>query len=163
MSRPPEQLVDLIRDVPRLWRSLIDRRLRPLGLSQAKWRVLAYASRQTAPVTQTELADFLGIETPTLVRLLDRLTEGGWVQRKACPGDRRVRRVHLTPKAQRVTMQIEIAVAEVREQLFAGLSPVQIEQCVDTLSRVQRAAVAALAADAVAATPAGPARKDKGS
>lgn len=144
--RSTDALVDLVRDVPRLWRSLIDRRLRPLGLTQAKWRVLVYAARQKHPVSQTELAEVLGIETPTLVRLLDRLSAAGWVRRKPCPNDRRIRRVELTRKALLVSNQIDATVRAVREELFAGLSADELDQCEATLRHIRDAAERALAA-----------------
>ena len=51
----------------------MDRRMKPLGMSQATWRTLYWLDREGGGVTQTALAERMGIEGPTLVRLLDNL------------------------------------------------------------------------------------------
>ena len=68
-----QEFVLLMRTVPRDWRAAIDRRLAPLGLSQAKWQPLLYLLRAEEPPTQADIARFLEVESPTVVRLLDRL------------------------------------------------------------------------------------------
>jgi len=80
MMRPMSDTQDflfLLKTLPRDWRRVLDRRLAPLGLSQAKWQPLLYLSRADGPTTQTALANYLDIESPTLVRLLDRLADDG--------------------------------------------------------------------------------------
>ena len=49
-------------------------------------------------VTQSELADLMELEKLTLGRLLDRLEEKEWVERRADELDRRVNRLFLTDK-----------------------------------------------------------------
>ena len=85
----------LLNDVARLLRTSYDRRIRKLGLTRAQWWVLTHLYRGDG-VSQTELADILEIEKPTLGRLLDRLEAKGWVRRAHDAADRRVWRVHLT-------------------------------------------------------------------
>lgn len=133
-----QDFVHLLKTLPRDWRAVIDRRLAPLGLSQAKWQPLLYLSRENAPRTQTEIAQFLDVESPTLVRQLDRLAADGWIERKACPGDRRARHVVLTPRARKVCAEIEAVVVDVRRQLLADISETELRQCVKTLRRVQQ-------------------------
>ena len=64
----------------RAWRTRLDQRLRPLGLSQGKWRTLIHLSQGGNKLTQKEIADRMGIEEPTLAGLLDRLQEDGWIE-----------------------------------------------------------------------------------
>ena len=54
----------------RTWRAELDRRLNHLGLSQARWLVLLHLARHPEPPTQSELAQMVGVECPTLARLL---------------------------------------------------------------------------------------------
>jgi len=133
--------------VPRDWRAVLDRRLAPLGLSQAKWQPLLYLLRADGPPTQAEIARHLEIESPTLVRLLDRLEADGWIVRKHCPGDRRARRIHLTARAKSVCDEIETAVIEVRRQLLDAVSPTEMAQCIDVLRRISAAATVLLDSD----------------
>ena len=52
---PPENVGFIIGDVSRMLRTVYDRRVEPLGLTRAQWRVLARISRNEG-CTQTELA-----------------------------------------------------------------------------------------------------------
>lgn len=143
-----QEFVQLMRTLPRDWRAAIDRRLAPLGLSQAKWQPLLYLLRAEGPPTQTEIARHLDIESPTLVRLLDRLESDGWIERHHCPGDRRARRIHLTARAKAICDEIESTVVSVREQLLATVSERELLQCLDVLRRIHEAASQLAASDA---------------
>lgn len=148
-----QEFVQLMRTVPRDWRAAIDRRLAPLGLSQAKWQPLLYLLRAEGPPTQTEIARYLDIESPTLVRLLDRLEADGWIERKHCPGDRRARRIHLTERARAVCDAIETTVIDVRQQLLGSVTPAEMAQCLDVLRRIHAATERLTAGEP---SPAGP-------
>lgn len=135
-----QEFVQLLRTVPRDWRAAIDRRLAPLGLSQAKWMPLLYLMRAEGPSTQTEIAKHLEIESPTLVRLLDRLAADGWIERKTCPGDRRARHIYLTSRARAACVEIETIVAGVREQLLKDISQAELLRCIEFLRRIDQSA-----------------------
>lgn len=155
-----QDFVHLLKTLPRDWRAVIDRRLQPLGLSQAKWQIMLYLHREGGPRTQTEIAQFLDIESPTLVRQLDRLAADGWIERKSCPGDRRARHIVLTPRARKTAAEIEAVVGEVRQQLLAGISKSELSQCLATLRRVQQTTALMLeTASAPVAESASPAKK----
>jgi len=94
MGLPQESFSGLLHETARLWRTELDRRLRPLGLSQAKWRMLLNISC-SENCTQAELAARLGVEAPTVVGLLDRLSADKLVERRESPHDRRSKTVHL--------------------------------------------------------------------
>ena len=97
----PEAFAPLLHGTARAWRLKLDERLKPLGLSQARWRTLLHLSRAAHPVTQAELAERLGVEEPTLVNLLHRLEQAGWVKRVNSAEDRRCKTVKLQPRARR--------------------------------------------------------------
>lgn len=65
---------DLARLV-RLWRALIDHRLKPLKLTQTHWVTLYNISQLPPEQSQIQLAKAIGIEQPSLVRTLDQLEE----------------------------------------------------------------------------------------
>ena len=58
-----------------------DRRSRALGLTRSQWWVLNNLYFKQG-ITQSELADLLDVEKPTLGRLLDRLEAKGWIARR---------------------------------------------------------------------------------
>lgn len=108
--------------VSRRWRSRLDERLKHVGLTQARWATLLHLSR-TGPVSQRELAGTIGIEGPTLVRLLDGLERQGLIERHACGSDRRVKMVHLTDKAQPILQEITRIAGQLRAELLADIPP----------------------------------------
>src|SRR5207245_11802060 len=98
----PESSGAMLGGTARAWRMKLDQRLKPMGLSQAKWRTLIHLSRAPEPLTQSQIAERTGIEEPTLVTLLHRLEKEGWVVRKTSARDRRCKTVHHPPRAQKV-------------------------------------------------------------
>jgi len=132
-----EQLGRAIGDVARAWRNKVNERLRPMGLSEAKWTTLLYLSRCEGGLIQVELAKRIGIEGPTLVRLLDRLEADGWVKRKLSKTDRRSKVIVLGRKAQPVLKEIRAIVHGLREECMAGLSEREIAATLRVLQRVR--------------------------
>ncbi len=120
----------------RAWRAELDRRLSHLGLSQARWLVLLHLARHAAAPTQRELAQSVGVEGPTLARLLDGLEAQGLVRRQAVAEDRRAKRIALTPKADVLIADIENIAAAVRNEVLTGISEEEIAACQKILSRI---------------------------
>jgi len=89
-----------VHEVAKAFRARIDERFRPLGLSKSTLGVIGALACSQKPLTQRELAEAIFVEGPSLVRLLDRLEATGWVKREPAPGDRRMKHVHLTEKAE---------------------------------------------------------------
>jgi len=111
--------------VARRWRTRLDSRLRSMGLTQARWMALLELSR-AAGLTQRDLAATLGIEGPTLVRLLDGLEEQGLIERQSCPDDRRAKRVRLTEAAAPVLREIRKIADATRGELLEGVDPADL-------------------------------------
>jgi MarR family transcriptional regulator for hemolysin len=130
----------LLHGVARAWRLKLDERLKPMGLSQAKWRTLMHLSVAPGPLTQAEIAAHLGIEEPTLVTLLHRLEGDRWVARKHAAHDRRCKTVHLAPRAQRVIEQISAAAFKLRHELLDDISPSELRTCMRVLERIRQKA-----------------------
>ena len=110
----------LIGDVSRMIRTVYDRRVEPLGLTRAQWRVMTRLNRLES-CTQTELATALEIEKPTLGKLIERLEVKGWVDRRADPNDARSKRLYLTPAARPVLAEMHNEAEDVVAGIFAGL------------------------------------------
>ena len=131
-----------------LWRLALDRRLKPFGFSQASWRVLIALKWEAEGCPQIRLAEQLGIEAPTLVRLLDRMESQGWVARQPDPRDRRSKRVVLTPASLALAAEMEGQVEALRAELLAGYEPAALEAAIAVLEGVYDRAAASLAGDA---------------
>ena len=126
----------LLTDVARLLRNAYDRRVRELGLTRSQWWVLNHLFRHPG-ATQSELAEILEIERPTLGRLLDRLEAKGWVRREHDARDRRAWRVHLTEAVEPTLRTLRKVAAELMRDALAGLSAAERERFVDTLLAIK--------------------------
>lgn len=126
----------LLNDVARLLRNAYDRRVRSLGLTRSQWWVLNQLFRNPG-LNQSELAEILEIERPTLGRLLDRLEAKGWVRREHDARDRRAWRVHLTDAVEPAMRTLRKVAAELMRDALAGLSAGERERFVDTLLAIK--------------------------
>jgi len=126
----------ILHDVARLLRTTYDRRVRELGLTRSQWWVLTHLFRKDG-ITQSELADILELEKPSLGRLLDRLEAKGWVRRAEDARDRRAKRIHLTEAAQTPMKVMREIAAGVREDALSGLSAAEQDRFVDVLLTIK--------------------------
>lgn len=78
----------LLHDVARLLRKRFEQRAKDLGLTRSQWQTLAYLANNEG-IHQAGLAEILEIEPITLVRILDKLSDRGLVERRQHPSDRR--------------------------------------------------------------------------
>lgn len=139
MQTDPERMLGfVIHDVSRLLRRRYEQyaRAERLGLTRTQCSVLAHLARQEG-INQATLAQILDIEPITLVRLLDRLQEGGFIQRKPDPQDRRAYVLELTAKARPMLERIYDLAAKVYEEAQAGLSKAETEHLLALLHRTK--------------------------
>ncbi|QEH79342.1 MarR family transcriptional regulator [Sphingomonas sp. C8-2] len=123
-------------DIARQSRYWFDARARSRGLTRAQWRVLLCLDRSDGP-TQSEVAEMLDVERITLCRMVDRLSEGGLVERRADPADRRVWRLYLTDKAAPLVEELTDIANEMENNLLAPLDAGQRETLTDLLTIVR--------------------------
>lgn len=85
----------LVADVSRLMRRAFQQRLVGSSLTLAQARALVYVARHEG-LRQVELAEMLEVQPITLARLIDQLANGGLVERRPDPSDRRAYQMFLT-------------------------------------------------------------------
>lgn len=136
MRSQDEQFAETLHLAAHGWRTALNRRLRPLGYSRSRWMVLLYISRNDA-IPHRELADRLGIESPTLVRLVDRMEADGLLERRADESDRRVKRLHLSTEGRKEVERIRAYAADLRKELLAGLDKTEIGGALEVLNRIR--------------------------
>lgn len=119
-----ERLGFLIHDAARMMRKRFEMLGSSYGLSAAQWRLLVRVVKDEG-VAQARLAELLEIEPISVSRLLDRMEEGGWVERRQDAADRRVRMIFPTDKSRDAFGAIKSVAGEVFEQALAGLSQEQ--------------------------------------
>ena len=111
----------------RRWRALLDERLRPLGHSASRMEAMATIANSPTCTPQIEIAKRIGIEGPTLTRILDMLERDGLVQRLADPSDRRSKHIRLTSAGEDALDEILAVVGALRGQLLDSLDPAAID------------------------------------
>lgn len=124
-------------ETARAWRTKLDQRLRPLGLSQGKWTTLVHLAWGGDKLTQRDLASRIGIEEATLAGLLDRLQTDGWIERKTSVHDRRCKTVHLRPRSKKVLSKIFETAHELRQELIGEVTPGELETCMRVLTHIR--------------------------
>jgi MarR family transcriptional regulator, transcriptional regulator for hemolysin len=114
------ELFDALASVNRKLRALFDARVKARGLTLSRARALFALSKRDG-LNQRELADELGIETPTIVRLLDGMEKQGFIERRVEASDRRAKQIHMTARGRNIAGEIDKLACEIREQVLGGV------------------------------------------
>ena len=122
--------------VARRWRNLMNEELRAVGQSQARWGTLYWIAVFGDTVNQTELADRIGVEQPTLGRVLRDLEAEGLIERAAGSQDRRAKVIRLTPAAKPVMKQINRIADATRARLLRGIDPADLTVCMAVFAQI---------------------------
>jgi MarR family transcriptional regulator, transcriptional regulator for hemolysin len=117
----------------RKWRRTSHGVLAAFNVSEACATPLLTASRLGSAVRQVTLADHIGIEGPSLVRLLDQLCAAGLMRRDEDPEDRRAKTVVLTAEGRAVTAKMEEELVTLRAQALKGVSRDDLEAALRVL------------------------------
>ncbi|WP_353152597.1 MarR family transcriptional regulator [Herminiimonas fonticola] len=131
------ELGQTIGDISRAWRYQMNQRLKPFGLNLSTRQVLVQLHRHPQGLMQRDLARKLGIESPTLVRLLDILEEKEWIQRTTLASDKRRKYAVLTPKANEQLKIIEKLSKELRAEMMQGLSLSEISDATQVMRKMK--------------------------
>lgn len=127
----------LVHDIARMMKKHFDRRAKAMGLTRAQWMALSVLRRNVG-INQVELADKLDVEPMTVARLVDRLEEAKWVERRTDPVDRRAKRLYLTPRAQQIANQLRVLGLEVRYDALAGVTAKEHAELARILNKIRQ-------------------------
>ena len=137
MSDLEERFSGALHNTSRAWRQALDRRLKYLGVSQASWMTIAVAAKARLPLSQSELADSLGVEGATMVAMIDRLVKAGFVVRQPSSTDRRVKRVVLTESGNLLYDKVRAEAAAFRKELLANVDPKKLLAATELLEGLE--------------------------
>lgn len=127
----------VLHETARLLGKRYDQRAKFLGMTRAQMQLLAYLVYHEG-INQAGLADLLEIEPISLARLIDRMEQAGWVERRPDPKDRRAWLLYVTEKTKPVFAQMIEVGQEVRAEALHGLAPQERDQILELLLRVRR-------------------------
>jgi len=120
----------------REWRKLCNDKLRDIGQTQARWETLFLVSFSGNDAPQSELARLIGIEGPTLVRMLDVLEQDGLIRRRQSEADRRVTLNSLTEKGEAAIEEIKQITNALRREVLDDLPSEELAIAQRVLSRI---------------------------
>ena len=123
----------------RAYKAAADRVAGTFALSHASGWPVVMIARLGDGVRPGTVAEALGVEPPSLVRIIDQLVTAGLVTRQDDPADRRAKTLHLTPEGRHCAAQLEELLLPFRRELFAGLPQADIEACVRVLTQLDAA------------------------
>jgi MarR family transcriptional regulator for hemolysin len=106
-----------------------------IGITITQSKVI-FALYLHSGLTQRELADKIGVESPTLVPIIDKMEEDGYVERKFDPQDRRIKRVYNTSKIDSLwDSMIECAI-KIRKVSTKKVSEQEIKSAIVVIKKI---------------------------
>lgn len=126
----------LLADVSKIWRHQLNVELKPYGLNCTLRTLLQELTETPDGLMQRELAQRAGIESATLVGLVDRLSAAGWVERQVSTQDRRRKTVRLTKAGRQVLARSESVIKALRQKILDGACAEDLEACIRVFAEI---------------------------
>src|ERR1700751_551045 len=142
-------------EVQRLMRAYADTEAARYGITRAQWAVLAKVERHEG-MKQTELAEQLEMQPITLTRLIDKLCDNGWIERRGDETDRRVNRLYLKKAARPLLGKLAGLRSELTATALDGIDPTDAHRMLAQLETIKENV-----RNAIQNTEAGLARKEQ--
>jgi len=120
----------------RALRKALDSELGQYGITFAQWQVLAGLALE-GETSQVKLAELIGVEGPTLVRILDRMEQKGWIRRKVSLRDRRQKLISPTKKVEGVWKKMTECAHGVRDGAVKGISAKDVANLQKLLKKIR--------------------------
>lgn len=106
-----------------------------IGINLAQSKVIFALYMQSGP-TQRELADKIGVESPTLVPIIDKMEKDGYVKRRSDDNDRRIKRIYTTPKADLLWDYMTECAAQIKKVSTKDLSEQEIKSALGVVKKI---------------------------
>jgi MarR family transcriptional regulator for hemolysin len=123
-------------ELHRLLRAYADKEAARFGITRAQWAVLAKIERGEG-MKQTELAELMEMQPITLTRLIDKLCEQGWIERRSDAADRRVNRLYLRKAGRQLLGRISGLRSELTATALEGINPAEAHRLLAQLEQVK--------------------------
>ena len=130
------KITTVMSQVARLMRRSFDQRAREIGVTRPQWQVLSVL-RNHEGIKQGGLADILEVEPITAGRMIDRMQEAGFVERRPDPTDRRAWRLFLTKRGAQLIEQLEPLARDTSALALEGVSLADKAHLLETLERMR--------------------------
>jgi MarR family transcriptional regulator, transcriptional regulator for hemolysin len=123
-------------EVQRLVRAYADKEAARFGITRAQWAVLAKVERNEG-MKQTELAEQMEMQPITLTRLIDKLCESDWIERRGDASDRRVNRLYLLKAGRALLGRLSGLRSELTATALDGINPADAHRLLAQLEQIK--------------------------
>lgn len=123
-------------ELQRMMRAYADKAAARYGITRAQWAVLAKVER-TEGLKQSELAEQMEMQPITLTRLIDRLCDNDWIERRHDANDRRAKRLYLRPRARPLLGKLAGLRSEITATALAGINPTDAHRLLAQLEAIK--------------------------
>lgn len=137
----------LLMGVSRNWRHVLLMRLAELGLTDATWGPLFHLHAAAQPLSLKQLAHQVGLDSSTLVRVVDLLEARGLLRRETDSVDRRSKALILTEAGITVVEDVRAKLSHVEAQLLQGMDAHTFETLRHGLQQLNQRLIAQQALD----------------
>jgi MarR family transcriptional regulator for hemolysin len=122
----------------RRWRKLANDRLKPLKQTMARWETLYLVAYLEEELNQSQLARLIGVQGPTMIRMLDGLAREGLIERQQSHHDLRVTINRITDEGQAVISRIMGETNALRHEILANVDPAELKSTLKVLTQILR-------------------------
>ena len=123
-------------EVQRMVRAWADKEAARYGITRAQWAVLAKVERSEG-LKQSELAELMEMQPITLTRLVDRLCDNDWIERRGDDSDRRVNRLYLRKAARPLLGKLSGLRSELTATALEGINPADAHRLLVQLETIK--------------------------
>jgi DNA-binding MarR family transcriptional regulator len=123
-------------ELHRLIRAYADKEAGRFGITRAQWAVLAYVERAEG-MKQTELAEQMEMQPISLTRLIDKLCDAGWIERRDDTADRRVNRLYLRKAGRQLLGKLSGLRSELTATALDGINPADAHRLLSQLEKIK--------------------------
>jgi DNA-binding MarR family transcriptional regulator len=131
-----ERFESALRNTAMAWQQAVERRLRRLGVNRMSWVTIVAATQARSPLTQSALADTLGVSRASMVRTVDRLVKEGLATRARSAADRRQNRIELTDAGMHFYLLKRDQVSAGLREMLAGVDFEKLGQLTEWLEQL---------------------------
>ncbi|RQW62759.1 MarR family winged helix-turn-helix transcriptional regulator [Vibrio viridaestus] len=122
--------------IARQWRRVMQTNLASIGLTDTAWVPLVHLS-ECKGITLKELALRVGVDSSSLVRIIDSLERDGLVERKRDEEDGRVKQIYLTQSGEQQVNSIRTELCRFEETMLPDFSDAELEVMLTMFERLQ--------------------------
>lgn len=117
----PQTVNYLVVQICKAHRARTGELLAEFGVHVGQEMILA-ALWQTPSLTLTQLTERLGVQPPTVTRMVRRMERSGLLERTSCPTDARVSFIRATPKGDALKQKVEAVWRTLEEEVTANMT-----------------------------------------